>query len=343
MTCPEVSSHKRVLLVIPCLDEASTIAAVVGSAVEEVAEVGGTVVAVDGGSTDGTREVLQGLAAAHPRLLLVDNPARLQGAGVNLAVATYGAGHDYLLRVDAHGGFGAGYAAALVAELEAQGADSVVVRMQTVATESRFQAAVARAQNSLVGTGGARHRTGQVHGRWVDHGHHALFRLAAFRAVGGYDDTFSHNEDAELDVRLRRAGYRIWMAPQPVFTYHPRRTVPDLARQYYRFGQGRARTVVRHREANLRQLAVAPVVPAVLVAVLVPRSSVARTPFVLWLLAVVTASVATARDARAAEQAQVAVAVGVMHGAWSAGFWGQLLRAASRRLGVRRSDTGAFQ
>ena len=36
-------------------------------------------------------------------------------------------------------------------------------------------------------------------------------RIAAFRAVGGYDESFSHNEDAELDYRLRQAGYRIWM------------------------------------------------------------------------------------------------------------------------------------
>ena len=32
-------------------------------------------------------------------------------------------------------------------------------------------------------------------------------RIAAFRGVGGYDESFSHNEDAELDYRLRQAGY----------------------------------------------------------------------------------------------------------------------------------------
>ena len=41
-------------------------------------------------------------------------------------------------------------------------------------------------------------------GHWADHGHHALMRISAFRAVGGYDESFSHNEDAELDYRLGR-------------------------------------------------------------------------------------------------------------------------------------------
>jgi succinoglycan biosynthesis protein ExoA len=45
--------------------------------------------------------------------------------------------------------------------------------------------------------------------RFVEHGRHALIRLDAFRAVGGYDATQSHNEDAEFDYRLTGNGGRI--------------------------------------------------------------------------------------------------------------------------------------
>jgi NADH:ubiquinone oxidoreductase subunit 5 (subunit L)/multisubunit Na+/H+ antiporter MnhA subunit len=38
--------------------------------------------------------------------------------------------------------------------------------------------------------------------QWIDHGHHALFKTTAFLAAGGYDESFSHNEDAEFDARL---------------------------------------------------------------------------------------------------------------------------------------------
>ena len=47
-------------------------------------------------------------------------------------------------------------------------------------------------------------------------------RIAAFRAVGGYDESFSHNEDAELDLRLTREGGRIWLTDKVRIGYHPR-------------------------------------------------------------------------------------------------------------------------
>ena len=63
-------------------------------------------------------------------------------------------------------------------------------------------------------------------------------RVAAFRAVGGYDESFSHNEDAELDYRLRAAGYRIWMTDKTFMVYYPRASVsapvPPISRLWPR-------------------------------------------------------------------------------------------------------------
>jgi hypothetical protein len=61
----------------------------------------------------------------------------------------------------------------------------------------------------------ARAHRARGQGAFVDHGHHALMSIAAFRAVGGYDPDFAHNEDAELDHRLRAAGYDIWLTGAP--------------------------------------------------------------------------------------------------------------------------------
>ena len=68
-------------------------------------------------------------------------------------------------------------------EALAQATDSVVVAMNTIG-KGGFQTAVAAAQNSKLGNGGASHRSAGGEGRWVEHGHHALMRVAAFRAVG---------------------------------------------------------------------------------------------------------------------------------------------------------------
>ena len=121
--------------------------------------------------------------------------------------------------------------------------------------EAGFQRAVAAAQNSPIGTGGSAHRMGNASGP-VDHGHHALMRIDAFRAVGGYDETFRANEDAELDYRLRQAGHTIWLTDRTAMTYYPRATVSGLFRQYFGYGGGRARNILKHRmRPRLRQMA----------------------------------------------------------------------------------------
>jgi succinoglycan biosynthesis protein ExoA len=133
------------------------------------------------------------------------------------------------------------------------GAESVVVSM-TARGVTCFQKAAAAAQNSRLGNGGSAHRR-LAEGRFVDHGHHALMNINAYRSVGGYDETFTHNEDAELDARLIAAGYRIYLCPGADITYYPRTSLTSLFRQYRNFGRGRAMTILKHRmKPKLRQM-----------------------------------------------------------------------------------------
>ncbi len=71
-------------------------------------------------------------------------------------------------------------------------------------------------------------------------------RIASFEVVGGYDETFSHNEDAELDYRLRKAGFRIWMTDKTRMIYYPRASVGSLFLQYLGYGRGRAKNILKH-------------------------------------------------------------------------------------------------
>src|SRR5690606_34917101 len=132
-------------------------------------------------------------------------------------VERFGNGAEWLLRLDAHSAYPADYGDLLLAEARRMEADSVVVSMHAEG-DGFLQRVIAEAQNSRIGNGGSAHRlAGQ--GAWVEHGHHALMRIRAFRAVGGYDESFSHNEDAELDRRLIAAGHRIWLTGRTRLIY----------------------------------------------------------------------------------------------------------------------------
>src|SRR5687767_10918411 len=188
-----MEATKRVLCVIPALNEAEHISAVLSQLLSDTDGLALRVVVADGGSTDATCQVVQRFAREHPRVLLIHNPARIQSTAVNSAVRRFGRDADVLIRADAHAVYPDGYCRKLVETLERVDADAVVVPMDSLG-ETPFQRAVAWVSDSPIGSGGSAHRGGKRSG-FVDHGHHAAFRMDAFRAAGGYDDSFTHNED----------------------------------------------------------------------------------------------------------------------------------------------------
>lgn len=316
--------NATVLTVIPCLNEAAHIAPLIAELLAD--PVNTRIIVADGGSTDGTRAIVRGIAASEQRVTLLDNPGRLQSAGINRAVAHFGAGATWLARIDAHALYPAEYVSRLIATAEAEAADAVVVRMETRAP-SGFARAVAAAQNSRLGTGGAAHRSAAQAGP-VEHGHHALMRTRLFTAAGGYCETMACNEDAELDLRLLALGARIWLTPDLPVIYFPRGTPRALARQYWRYGAGRATTVRRHRRRlRLRQAVPLAVAPACALALAAPLAPALALPAAGWALLCQGWGLALAARARRADVALSGSAAMIMHLAWSAGYWKQEIAA----------------
>jgi succinoglycan biosynthesis protein ExoA len=318
------------LIVIPCLNEAAHIGALLAQLRPAANRLGARIIVADGGSTDGTLAIVEDIAGRDPRVILLHNKRRIQSAAINLAVDTFGEGADYLIRIDAHGGYPDDYCDRLVEEALATGADSVVVSMLTSGSGT-VQKAAAAAQNSKLGTGGSKHRH-LSGGEWIDHGHHALMRISAFGSVGGYDETFSHNEDAELDYRLRKAGYKIWMSGKTQMVYYPRASLSGLYFQYLGYGRGRAKNVLKHRVIpKVRQMVPLLVFPVVLLAAFSFVHWLAAVPLLIWASVCLGYGLWTAVRQRNADAALAGVSAMIMHLGWSVGFWLQLLGLGSRR------------
>jgi len=324
------SKSDKTLIVIPCLNEREYIAKLVAHVQDDTAELDCLTVIADGGSTDGTADILTKITARDPSIKVVFNPKRVQSAGVNLAVRAFGEGRRWLIRLDAHAHYPAGYIRTLIAEAHRTDAESVVVAMTSRGTE-RFQAAVAAVQNSVLGAGGAAHRRpGKA--QFVDHGHHALFNLPCFLAVGGYDESASHNEDAEFDIRLTRAGGRIWLTRAVEVVYFPRATVQALYRQYVCYGRGRAATLVRHRKIpKLRQCLPAGVAPAIAASFLTPWYAIAGVPALFWITFCMLCGAGLGLKLGPRSALFAGIAAITIHTAWSVGFWREILSRLRRR------------
>ncbi len=276
------------VIVIPTLNEADHIGAVLDGLLAD--GVTAPIWIVDGGSTDDTPAIANAYAASVPRVALLDNAARTQAAGVNLAARRAAAqGARVLIRMDAHARYPAGFVATLLDRLDDTGADSVAVPL--IARGARgWQAAAAALQRGWLGHGGAAHRRG-ARGGWADHGHHAAFRLDRFLALGGYDTQFTANEDAEFDMRLAAAGGRIWLAGDLPVAYLPRATPAGLARQMARNGRWRMETLLRHRRRPaLRQALPMAAALSLPLAALAPLWPMLALPAAAYLGAVATLS-----------------------------------------------------
>ena len=252
-----IDKRLDVVVVIPTLNEAAHIGALCRGLLADpifAAPSSAEIWVLDGGSTDDTRTIVEAHAMRDPRVRLFENPGRTQAHAMNLAAEwAMQDGVIAIIRIDAHAYYPVNYLSTLLATLDAESCDSVVVPMHTIGGD-KVRDAAADLYNSWLGNGGSPHRSRKLRG-FVDHGHHAAFRLAKFREVGGYDPRFIANEDAELDKRIVASGGRIFLENAAVVDYIPRDTVAGFWNQMGRNGRFRVWTAAKHGDRlGLRQL-----------------------------------------------------------------------------------------
>src|SRR5262245_57093338 len=114
----------RVTIAMPALNEAHYIEACIASVQRQdyPADLIEILIA-DGGSTDDTRAIVARLASADPRIRILENPARLQAAGLGQIVKQ--AHGDVIVRMDVHCEYAPDYVRKCVETLERTGADNV--------------------------------------------------------------------------------------------------------------------------------------------------------------------------------------------------------------------------
>jgi len=322
-----MGSEPSVTVIVPVLNEEKYIRSAITSLVPMSNNLDYELIVFDGGSTDRTSVIVKEMAASNSRIRLEPNPGRYQSAAVNSGAKMAKPESNIIVRADSHAEYPPDFVADLVRELRERDVASVVVPMHTRG-RSFLQRGIAAAQNSRLGNGGSLHRTTN-NSRYVEHGHHAAFDRKAFLAVGGYDESFTHNEDAELDIRLRKSGAQIWLCSELGIAYFPRDSLAALARQYFNHGSGRARTMFKHRRIpKIRQLL--PLAVLGMNVFSLASGLVFGWPFFLPVLAYIAACMIWGMFLSVSESDPAGWAGGlaaiIMHQSWSAGFVYRALR-----------------
>lgn len=240
-------SNPSVAIIIPCYNESRTLVALLDAIRHQSYPLGlMEIIIADGMSTDGSRQLAESYARAHPELNLrvIDNPGRGISSALNRAIGLSKAG--LILRLDAHSVPSSSYVERCLKVSEQTGAANVggVWEVQPSA-ESLIARGIAVAASHPLGAGDARYRIGGAAGE-VETVPFGAIRREWIARVGTFNEALRTNEDYEYNVRLRRAGGRIWFDPAIRSVYLARPGLGALARQYSRYGFWKARMALSY-------------------------------------------------------------------------------------------------
>ena len=197
-----------------------------------------------------------------------------------------------------------------------------------------FQRAVARAYNSPIGLGGGAYHGGTQEGE-AESAYLGVMRREVLEEVGLFDESIRRGEDWELNLRIRRAGYRVWFDPTLAVTYWPRESWTRLVRQFAATGRWRGELVRRFGRGNsLRFFAPPALVLTILLGIIVGvlqltgvlqgwwavAASIVYLPVLAYALLIVGVAIGPGGGHGWRDKLWTAAVLPSMHLAWGWGF-----------------------
>ena len=244
-------TNELVSIIIPCRNEVNHIKDCLDTILKQdypssLLEI----IIIDGLSDDGTRELLNSYHNQY-RLTLLENPKKIVPTALNIGILnSHG---NIIIRMDVHSLYATDYIRQCVDLLESTNADNVGGPAITI-SKSFIQQAIALAFKSPFGVGGAKSHRENYEGP-VDTVFYGCYHRETFEKIGLFDEELVRNQDDEFNLRLARAGGKIWQSPLIRSWYYPRSSLKALFKQYMQYGYWKVRVIQKHRlPASIRHI-----------------------------------------------------------------------------------------
>ncbi|MCD6467886.1 MAG: glycosyltransferase family 2 protein [Thermoplasmata archaeon] len=238
----EQRSYPKVSFIMPVLNEEKTLRKCLDSLLQLDYPMDKVEILIaKGPSTDKTNNILEEYAEEHGNIKLLDNPSGNTAVGRNICVKH--ATGDMLMDYSGHVIAERNLLKVLALKLSQLPKEVAGVGCSNLSPEEQnfVGKASAVAFSGFMGGRNLFHQNAVFdEERYVEHMSFTCYRREVVEEVGGFDPDLWCGQDAELDIRIKKAGYKILYTPETRVYHFKRPTVKSLFRQMYRYGAARA-------------------------------------------------------------------------------------------------------
>ena len=217
-----------VSIIIPCRNEERFISKCLNSVVaNDYSKRKMEVLVMDGMSKDRTRKIIKKYESKYSFIKLLDNPKKIKPCALNIGIKK--AKGKIVMIMDAHSTYKKDYISKCLKFLEEYKADNVGGIVKTISSKNTVMAkAITISLSHPFGVGGSYFRKGSKKPREVDTVFGGCYRKKVFKKIGFFNENLIRSQDMEFNLRLKKAGGKILLAPEIVAYYYPNSNFRDF-------------------------------------------------------------------------------------------------------------------
>jgi len=262
-------------VVIPCRNEEKYIGKCLDSLIAcDFPKDKLSVFVVDGESDDRTKTIVREYAINHSQIKLLINEKKTTPLALNLGIEN--STSEFVAILGAHAEISKNYFSQCVEDFQLDNKIGCTGGLLINEYEDNVSEVIGMAQSSSFGVGNAHFRTGAKSG-YVDTVAFGTYRKTTLDEIGVFDEDLVRNQDDELNYRVIKNGWKIYLNSSVTALYYVRGSFSKLYNQYWQYGYWKVYVNQKHNAiTTVRQL-----VPTLFIAFLVLGLSLSF--FSIWM------------------------------------------------------------
>jgi glycosyltransferase involved in cell wall biosynthesis len=190
---------------------------------------------VDGKSEDGTLEIVSDFIKDYSFITLLINEEKTVPYALNQAVSKCTG--EYIIRLDVHSKIPENYFSKLVSSAISTGADNIgTICITDVKNKNPKSLAIRKVLSNKFGVGDSHFRIGIKSAREVDTVPFGCYKKNVFEKFGLFNVHLTRNQDIELNKRIKKAGGKVILLPDPYSIYYSREDFAGVAKNNFSTG-----------------------------------------------------------------------------------------------------------